>query len=129
MTLRKILATIIIVLLVGVSIWLCLPEKAPSKLEDATDVAEASKLEEANDVLEIIEIENVDDFALSTNITASSKGSCFLFTTYVEEEYVDFIENLDREKYGIVDITIQPETFKQGKCFLITYIQKSNETQ
>ena len=73
--------------------------------------------------------ENVDDFALSTNITASSKGSCFLFTTYVEEEYVDFIENLDREKYGIVDITIQPETFKQGKCFLITYIQKSNETQ
>lgn len=62
-------------------------------------------------------------------ITTSSEGTYFFFSTNYEVAYVEFLERLDKDKYEIIDISVQGESFKSYASYMITYTKKSNEAQ
>ena len=99
---RKILAIIIaLAVVLSVSLCACSSEIKTTESDDANDISYSEK------------------------ITVSSGGSYYLFRTASPENYVDFLENLDKEKYEIIDITIQAATYHRDDCFLITYTEKT----
>lgn len=55
------------------------------------------------------------------NITVSEGGTYFLFSTRSGQEYVDFLEMLDQEKYAIVDMTVQGPSYHTKTFFAVTY--------
>ena len=63
------------------------------------------------------------------SITTSSEGTYFFFSTEDEEAYVEFLERLDKDKYEIIDISVQGESFKSYASYMITYTKKPNEAQ
>lgn len=75
------------------------------------------------------ETSEVKNVPYSKAITVSSGGTYFFFRSDSQKEYVDFLESLDKEKYEIVDITIQATTYYRNDCFMITYSEKTTEIQ
>ena len=63
------------------------------------------------------------------SITTSSEGTYFFFRTKDEDAYVEFLERLDKDKYEIIDISVQGPTFKVDAFYMITYTKKPNEAQ
>lgn len=69
------------------------------------------------------------DYYYEYSITTSSEGTYFFFSTRYEEAYVEFLERLDKDKYEIIDRSVQAPTFKVDAFYMITYTKKPNEAQ
>ena len=69
------------------------------------------------------------DYYYEYSITTSSEGTYFFFSTKSEKAYVEFLERLDKDKYEIIDISVQGESFKSYAYYMITYTKKPNEAQ
>lgn len=69
------------------------------------------------------------DYYYEYSITTSSEGTYFFFRTRYEEAYVEFLERLDKDKYEIIDRSVQAPTFKVDAFYMITYTKKPNEAQ
>lgn len=63
------------------------------------------------------------------NITASEDGTYFLFYTNLEQEYVDFLEMMDQEKYVIEDITVQGPSYHAKSYFAVTYRLRETDVE
>lgn len=69
------------------------------------------------------------DYYYKYSITTSSEGTYFFFSTNTEKAYVEFLERFDKDKYEIIDISVQGESFKSYASYMITYTKKPNEAQ
>ncbi len=148
MTTRKILA-MIIALVMSVSLCACAEGTADrggtstksddtattSAKSDDTKIVSSYKKNDGRTTL--YENHNGGGYS-SYYITTSSKGTYFLFYTYYETEYVDFLESLDKDKYEIINISVQSPTIEYNSSYFqstsynvykITYTKKSNEAQ
>lgn len=113
MTKRKILA-ISIALILGVSLGAC-SSANESKEKKAVYPNRITKPKEGKG-------------EYTDLITESEGGTYFFFYSNSPKEYVDFLESLDKDKYEIVDITVQGFTYKNEDCYMITYKKKNVET-
>ena len=138
MTTRKILA-MIIALVMSVSLCACAECTADggstSAKSDDTEIISKS------DNMDVILYDTSRDgrtnyYEYSTenydymySITTSSEGTYFFFSTKSEDAYVEFLERFDKDKYEIIDISVQGPTFKVDAFYMITYTKKPNEAQ
>lgn len=72
---------------------------------------------------------STENYDYMYSITTSSEGTYFFFSTRYEEAYVEFLERFDKDKYEIIDISVQGPTFETNAFFMITYTKKPNEAQ
>ena len=72
---------------------------------------------------------STENYDYMYSITTSSEGTYFFFATKSEEAYVEFLERFDKDKYEIIDISVQGPTFKVDAFYMITYTKKPNEAQ
>ena len=91
---RKIICFLLIMIVVGAGCFAC------------------SKEDEEPETIETV---------YERNITVSEDGTYFLFYTNLEQEYVDFLEMMDQEKYVIEDITVQGPSYHSTSFFAVTY--------
>lgn len=72
---------------------------------------------------------STENYDYRYSITTSSEGTYFFFSTKSEDAYVEFLERFDKDKYEIIDISVQGQTFRSCAVFMITYTKKPNEAQ
>ena len=72
---------------------------------------------------------STENYDYMYSITTSSEGTYFFFSTKSEDAYVEFLERFDKDKYEIIDISVQGPTFKVDAFYMITYTKKPNEAQ
>lgn len=139
MTTRKILAMIIALVM---SVSLCACAEGTADGGSASAKSDDTEITSESDNMDVILDDTSSDgrtnyYRYSTknfsyyeySITTSSEGTYFLFKTSYEPAYVDFLESLDKDKYEIIDISVQGQTFKTSDSYMITYTKKSNEAQ
>lgn len=137
-TTRKILA-MIIALVMSVSLCACTEGTADGGSTSAK--SDDTEITSKSDNMDVILDNTSDDgrtnyYKYSTenygyrySITTSSEGTYFFFSTNTEKAYVEFLERLDKDKYEIIDISVQGESFKSYAYYMITYTKKPNEAQ
>lgn len=137
-TTRKILA-MIIALVMSVSLCACTECTADGGSTSAK--SDDTEITSKSDNMDVILYDTSDDgrtncYKYSTEnydywyyITTSSEGTYFFFSTKYEKAYVEFLESLDKDKYEIIDISVQGPTFESDAVFMITYTKKPNEAQ
>lgn len=138
MTTRKILA-MIIALVMSVSLCACAECTADGGSTSAK--SDDTEITSKSDNMDVILYDTSRDgrtnyYEYSTenydymySITTSSEGTYFFFSTKSEDAYVEFLERFDKDKYEIIDISVQGESFKSYASYMITYTKKSNEAQ
>lgn len=138
MTTRKILA-MIIALVMSVSLCACAECTADggSTLAKSDDTEITSKSDNMDVILYDTSRDgrtnyyeySTENYDYMYSITTSSEGTYFFFSTKSEDAYVEFLERLDKDKYEIIDISVQGESFKSYASYMITYTKKSNGAQ
>ncbi|MBD9158515.1 MAG: hypothetical protein EGQ16_03450 [Clostridiales bacterium] len=138
MTTRKILA-MIIALVMSVSLCACTEDTADrgstSAKSDDTEIT--SKSDNMDVILDDTSRDgrtncykySTENYDYRYYITTSSEGTYFFFSTKYEKAYVEFLERFDKDKYEIIDISVQGPTFESDAVFMITYTKKPNEAQ
>lgn len=138
MTTRKILA-MIIALVMSVSLCACAECTADGGSTSAK--SDDTEITSKSDNMDVILYDTSRDgrtncYKYSTenydyrySITTSSEGTYFFFSTKSEDAYVEFLERFDKDKYEIIDISVQGQTFRSCAVFMITYTKKPNEAQ
>ena len=138
MTTRKILA-MIIALVMSVSLCACAECTADGGSTSAK--SDDTEITSKSDNMDVILYDTSRDgrtnyYEYSTenydymySITTSSEGTYFFFSTKSEDAYVEFLERFDKDKYEIIDISVQGQTFRSHAVFMITYTKKPNEAQ
>lgn len=138
MTTRKILA-MIIALVMSVSLCACAECTADGGSTSAK--SDDTEITSKSDNMDVILYDTSRDgrtncYEYSTenydymySITTSSEGTYFFFSTKSEDAYVEFLERFDKDKYEIIDISVQGPTFETHAVFMITYTKKPNEAQ
>lgn len=138
MTTRKILA-MIIALVMSVSLCACAECTADGGSTSAK--SDDTEITSKSDNMDVILYDTSRDgrtnyYEYSTenydymySITTSSEGTYFFFSTKSEDAYVEFLERFDKDKYEIIDISVQGPTFKVDAFYMITYTKKPNEAQ
>lgn len=53
--------------------------------------------------------------------TVESAGNYFLFQTHDVDEYLSFLENFDKSKYEIIDISTQMSGVYTTEFYMVTY--------
>lgn len=137
-TTRKILA-MIIALVMSVSLCACAECTADGGSTSAK--SDDTEITSKSDNMDVILYDTSRDgrtncYKYSTenydyrySITTSSEGTYFFFSTKSEDAYVEFLERFDKDKYEIIDISVQGQTFRSCAVFMITYTKKPNEAQ
>ena len=137
-TTRKILA-MIIALVMSVSLCACAECTADGGSTSAK--SDDTEITSKSDNMDVILYDTSRDgrtncYEYSTendyyrySITTSSEGTYFFFSTKSEDAYVEFLERFDKDKYEIIDISVQGPTFKVDAFYMITYTKKPNEAQ
>lgn len=137
-TTRKILA-MIIALVMSVSLCACAECTADGGSTSAK--SDDTEITSKSDNMDVILYDTSRDgrtnyYEYSTenydymySITTSSEGTYFFFSTKSEDAYVEFLERFDKDKYEIIDISVQGPTFETHAVFMITYTKKPNEAQ
>ena len=137
-TTRKILA-MIIALVMSVSLCACTECTADGGSTSAK--SDDTEITSKSDNMDVILYDTSDDgrtnyykysssdYYYEYSITTSSEGTYFFFSTNYEDAYVEFLERLDKDKYEIIDISVQGWTIKSDAVFMITYTKKPNEAQ
>ena len=138
MTTRKILA-MIIALVMSVSLCACAECTADGGSTSAK--SDDTEITSKSDNMDVILYDTSRDgrtncYEYSTenydymySITTSSEGTYFFFSTKSKYAYVEFLERFDKDKYEIIDISVQGQTFRSCAVFMITYTKKPNEAQ
>ena len=138
-TIRRIILAMIIALVVSFLIGACTEGTADggsaSAKSDDTEIT--SKSDNMDVILDDTSKDgrtnyykySSSDYYYEYSITTSSEGTYFFFRTKDEDAYVEFLERLDKDKYEIIDISVQGESFKSYAYYMITYTKKSNEAQ
>lgn len=138
MTTRKILA-MIIALVMSVSLCACTECTADGGSTSAK--SDDTEITSKSDNMDVILYDTSSDgrtkcYKYSTenyyhrySITTSSEGTYFFFGTKDAVAYVEFLESLDKDKYEIIDISVQGRTFESYAYYMITYTKKPNEAQ
>lgn len=142
-TTRKILA-MIIALVMSVSLCACAEDTADrgSNSAKSDDTEITSKSDNMDVILDDTSSDGrtnyyyykysssgYDHYYYEYSITTSSEGTYFFFSTEDEDAYVEFLERFDKDKYEIIDISVQGESFKSYASYMITYTKKPNEAQ
>ncbi len=137
-TTRKILAMIIALVM---SVSLCACAECTADRGSTSAKSDDTEIISKSDNMDVILYDTSRDgrtncYEYSTenydymySITTSSEGTYFFFATKSEEAYVEFLERLDKDKYEIIDISVQGESFKSYAYYMITYTKKPNEAQ
>lgn len=138
MTTRKILAMIIALVM---SVSLCACAECTADRGSTSAKSDDTEITSKSDNMDVILYDTSRDgrtncYEYSTenydymySITTSSEGTYFFFSTKSEDAYVEFLERLDKDKYEIIDISVQAPTFKVDAFYMITYTKKPNEAQ
>ena len=138
MTTRKILAMIIALVM---SVSLCACAECTADRGSTSAKSDDTEITSKSDNMDVILYDTSRDgrtncYKYSTenydyrySITTSSEGTYFFFSTKSEDAYVEFLERFDKDKYEIIDISVQGPTFETNAFFMITYIKKPNEVQ
>ena len=137
-TTRKILAMIIALVM---SVSLCACAECTADRGSTSAKSDDTEIISKSDNMDVILYDTSRDgrtncYEYSTenydymySITTSSEGTYFFFATKSEEAYVEFLERFDKDKYEIIDISVQGPTFKVDAFYMITYTKKPNEAQ
>ena len=137
-TTRKILAMIIALVM---SVSLCACAECTADRGSTSAKSDDTEIISKSDNMDVILYDTSRDgrtncYEYSTenydymySITTSSEGTYFFFATKSEEAYVEFLERLDKDKYEIIDISVQGESFKSYAYYMITDTKKPNEAQ
>lgn len=137
-TTRKILAMIIALVM---SVSLCACAECTADRGSTSAKSDDTEITSKSDNMDVILYDTSRDgrtncYEYSTenydymySITTSSEGTYFFFSTKSEDAYVEFLERLDKDKYEIIDISVQGPTFETNAFFMITYTKKPNEAQ
>ena len=137
-TTRKILAMIIALVM---SVSLCACAECTADRGSTSAKSDDTEIISKSDNMDVILYDTSRDgrtncYKYSTEnydywyyITTSSEGTYFFFSTKSEEAYVEFLERFDKDKYEIIDISVQGESFKSYAYYMITYTKKPNEAQ
>ena len=138
MTTRKILAMIIALVM---SVSLCACAECTADRGSTSAKSDDTEITSKSDNMDVILYDTSRDgrtncYKYSTenydyrySITTSSEGTYFFFSTKSEYAYVEFLERFDKDKYEIIDISVQGPTFETNAFFMITYTKKPNEAQ
>ena len=138
MTTRKILAMIIALVM---SVSLCACAECTADRGSTSAKSDDTEITSKSDNMDVILYDTSRDgrtncYKYSTenydyrySITTSSEGTYFFFSTKSEDAYVEFLERFDKDKYEIIDISVQGPTFETNAFFMITYTKKPNEAQ
>lgn len=138
MTTRKILAMIIALVM---SVSLCACAECTADRGSTSAKSDDTEITSKSDNMDVILYDTSRDgrtnyYEYSTenydymySITTSSEGTYFFFSTKSEDAYVEFLERFDKDKYEIIDISVQGPTFETHAVFMITYTKKPNEAQ
>ena len=138
MTTRKILAMIIALVM---SVSLCACTEGTADRGSTSAKSDDTEITSKSDNMDVILYDTSRDgrtncYKYSTenydyrySITTSSEGTYFFFSTRSEKAYVEFLERFDKDKYEIIDISVQGPTFETNAFFMITYTKKPNEVQ
>lgn len=138
MTTRKILAMIIALVM---SVSLCACAECTADRGSTSAKSDDTEITSKSDNMDVILYDTSRDgrtncYKYSTenydyrySITTSSEGTYFFFSTKSEDAYVEFLERFDKDKYEIIDISVQAPTFKVDAFYMITYTKKPNEAQ
>ena len=138
MTTRKILAMIIALVM---SVSLCACTEGTADRGSTSAKSDDTEITSKSDNMDVILYDTSRDgrtncYKYSTenydyrySITTSSEGTYFFFSTKSEDAYVEFLERFDKDKYEIIDISVQGPTFESDAFFMITYTKKPNEAQ
>ena len=138
-TTRKILA-MIIALVMSVSLCACAEgtaDRGGSTSAKSDDTEITSKSDNMDVILDHTSDDgrtnyykySSSDYYYEYSITTSSEGTYFFFSTRTEKAYVEFLESFDKDKYEIIDRSVQAPTFKVDAFYMITYTKKPNEAQ
>ena len=137
-TTRKILAMIIALVM---SVSLCACAECTADRGSTSAKSDDTEITSKSDNMDVILYDTSRDgrtncYEYSTenydymySITTSSEGTYFFFSTKSEDAYVEFLERFDKDKYEIIDISVQGPTFKVDAFYMITYTKKPNEAQ
>ncbi len=137
-TTRKILAMIIALVM---SVSLCACAECTADRGSTSAKSDDTEITSKSDNMDVILYDTSRDgrtnyYEYSTenydymySITTSSEGTYFFFSTKSEDAYVEFLERFDKDKYEIIDISVQGPTFETHAVFMITYTKKPNEAQ
>lgn len=137
-TTRKILAMIIALVM---SVSLCACAECTADRGSTSAKSDDTEITSKSDNMDVILYDTSRDgrtnyYEYSTenydymySITTSSEGTYFFFSTKSEDAYVEFLERFDKDKYEIIDISVQGQTFRSCAVFMITYTKKPNEAQ
>lgn len=135
MTTRKILAMIIALVM---SVSLCACAECTADRGSTSAKSDDTEITSKSDNMDVILDDTSDDgrtnyykysssdYYYEYSITTSSEGTYFFFRTRYEDAYVEFLERLDKDKYEIIDISVQVESYTY---YMITYTKKPNEAQ
>lgn len=138
MTTRKILA-MIIALVMSVSLCACAECTADggstsaksddTEITSKSDNMDVSLYDTSRDGRTNCYEYSTENYDYMYSITTSSEGTYFFFSTKSKYAYVEFLERFDKDKYEIIDISVQGQTFRSCAVFMITYTKKPNEAQ
>lgn len=134
-TTRKILAMIIALVM---SVSLCACAECTADRGSTSAKSDDTEIISKSDNMDVILYDTSRDgrtncYEYSTenydymySITTSSEGTYFFFSTKDAVAYVEFLERFDKDKYEIIDISVQVESYTY---YMITYTKKPNEAQ